>query len=122
MTAPLAASYPFVWTGDFNSHTNNNNAYSILTDTTSATHLEDSYFASPTHVVASNLDPAPAYDYGGSIDHIFYANNHEVAEYTPLDWAVDMYVYGDKQQYASDHWAIVSTIEVKQINQSQFLE
>lgn len=113
-TAPVAAKYPFLWTGDFNSQTNNNNAYSILTNTSAAVHLEDSYFASPTHTIFSNLDPLPAYDYGHSIDHIFYANNHDVASYVPQDWAVDMYVYGDKQQYASDHFAIVSTIDIKQ--------
>jgi len=114
-TAPAAAKYPFLWTGDFNSETSNNNAYSILTNTSAACHLEDSYYASPSHAVLSNLDPLPAYDYGRSIDHIFYANNHEIASYTPVDWTVDMYVYGDKQQYASDHWAIISTIDIKQL-------
>lgn len=114
-TAPVAEHYPFLWTGDFNSKTANNNAYAILTNTSADFHLEDSYFASPTHVVASNLDPLPDYSYDNSIDHIFYANNHKVAAYKPLDWTVDMYVYGEKQQYASDHFAIISTIEVKQL-------
>lgn len=114
-TQPVADKYPFIWVGDFNSHTANNNAYSILTNQTADFHLEDAYFASPTHTIASNQDPAPSYDYNNSIDHIFYANNHQIASYTPTDWTVDMYVYGDKQQYASDHFAIISTIDVKQL-------
>lgn len=114
-TAPLSQKYPFVWVGDFNSKTSNNNAYSILTNETAGVHLVDSYYNSPSHTVATNQDPAPTYDYGQSIDHIFYANNDKVAQYTPLDWTVDMYVYGDEDQYASDHWAIISTIDVKQL-------
>jgi len=96
-TEPLAAKYPFLWVGDFNSETENNNAYSILTNTTSSFHLVDTYFKSPTHKVVSNVDPVPDYNYGHSIDHIFFANNDNVAEYSPLDWSVDMYKYGDKQ-------------------------
>eukprot|EP01038_Epipyxis_sp_PR26KG_P016844 gene16844-23071_t len=112
-TEPLAENYPFIWTGDFNSQTANNNAYSILTNQTASFHLEDSYFASPVHTIANNSNPAPTYSYDHSIDHIFYANNKNVANYSPKDWTVDMYVYGDKNQYASDHWAIISTINVE---------
>jgi len=114
-TAPIAEKYPFLWTGDFNSKTANNNAYAILTNQTAAVHLDDSYYAVDSHVIATNVSPVPAYDYNNAIDHIFYANNYAVASYKPLDWTVDMYVYGDKQQYASDHWAIISTIEVNQL-------
>mmetsp|Transcript_10500 Transcript_10500/g.11321 ORF Transcript_10500/g.11321 Transcript_10500/m.11321 type:complete len:295 (+) Transcript_10500:64-948(+) len=114
-TEPVAAKYPFLWVGDFNSETANNNAYAILTNQTSSFHLEDSYYASPSHAISSNLNPLPEYDYNHSIDHIFYANNKDIASYTPLDWTVDMYVYGEKQQYASDHYAIISTVEIKQL-------
>ena len=115
-TEPLASKYPFVWVGDFNSETANNNAYSILTNQTATFHLDDSYYSSPSHVVASNLSPLPDYSYDKSIDHIFYANNANVAQYSVMDWTVDMYVYGEKQQYASDHWAIISTIDVKALS------
>eukprot|EP01039_Chlorochromonas_danica_P007457 gene7458-8244_t len=114
-TAPLAKEYPVLWTGDFNSKTANNNAYSILTNTSAEVYLQDSYFFSPSHVVASNLSPLPDYDYNESIDHIFFAANPSIASYETKDWTVDMYVYGDKQQYASDHWAIISTINVKHL-------
>lgn len=77
-TAPLAEKYPFVWVGDFNSRTNNNNAYSILTNSSAPFYLDDSYFNSPTHTVAANQTPPPAYDYGDSIDHIFMAHNPQV--------------------------------------------
>ncbi len=117
-TAPIADNFPFLWVGDFNSKTANNNAYSILTNVTADFHLEDSYYNSPTQTVTTNQDPVQAYDYNDSIDHIFYANNHKVATYTPVDWTVDMYMYGTKSDpnalhYASDHYAIISTIDVK---------
>jgi endonuclease/exonuclease/phosphatase family metal-dependent hydrolase len=112
-TSKEVNQFPFIWTGDFNSETANNNAYAILSNQSAAVHLDDSYYKSPTHTVAYNTEAAPEYDYNHSIDHIFFANNFDVASYTPLDWTVDMYVYGEKAQYASDHWAIVSTIEVK---------
>lgn len=67
------------------------------------------------HNVASNLDLVPEYRYEQSIDHIFVANNPTVGSYAVKDFTVDMYVYGDKQQYASDHWAIISTVNIKQI-------
>lgn len=116
-TAPLAEKYPFLWVGDFNSQTANNNAYAILTNASAAFHLTDSYYNSPSHAVQSNLSPLPDYDYNHSIDHIFYAANPSVAAYKPLDWTVDMYVYGDKQQYASDHWAVISTVDVQPLKQ-----
>jgi endonuclease/exonuclease/phosphatase family metal-dependent hydrolase len=112
-TSKEVSKFPFIWTGDFNSKTANNNAYAILTNQTATVHLDDSYFKSPTHNVVYNTETAPEYNYDDSIDHIFFANNYDVASYTALDWTVDMYVYGEKAQYASDHWAIVSTIEVK---------
>lgn len=114
-TAPVASKFPFIWVGDFNSETANNNAYSILTNTSAEFHLEDSYYSSPIHTVASNLEPLPEYDYNHSIDHIFFANNHNIASYKVLDWTVDMFVYGDNQQYASDHWAIISTIDIQKV-------
>lgn len=114
-TSPVAAKYPFIWVGDFNSETANNNAYSILTNQTADFHLDDSYFKSETHTIVTNVDPAPAYDYNHSIDHIFFANNYNVASYAASNWTVDMYKYGEKQQYASDHWAIVCTIDIKQL-------
>lgn len=115
-STPLAARYPLVWVGDFNSKTANNNAYSILTNASAPVHMEDSYYESTTsYQICTNQDPAPAYDYDNSIDHIFHANNEDIASYEVLDWTVDMYVYGEEQQYASDHWAIISTINIKSI-------
>jgi endonuclease/exonuclease/phosphatase family metal-dependent hydrolase len=114
-TSPVAEKYPFVWVGDFNSKTANNNAYAILTNQSASFHLNDSYYSSLSHTIVSNLSPLPEYDYDHSIDHIFYANNDGIASYQPLDWSVDMFVYGDKQQYASDHYAIISTIEIQQL-------
>jgi hypothetical protein len=114
-TAPIAAKYPFIWVGDFNSQTANNNAYSILTNQTAEVHLDDSYYASVDHTIVSNVSPLPDYDYNHSIDHIFVSNNYQIASYKASEWTVDMYKYGSKQQYASDHWAIFCTIDIKQL-------
>lgn len=112
-TAPIADKYPFIWTGDFNSETSNSNAYGILTNESAPFYLEDSYFHSPTHTVVSNEDPIPTYDYNVAIDHIFFPNNFEVAKYVVNSWSVDMFVYGDEKHYASDHFAIISDIEIQ---------
>lgn len=113
MTAPLAAKYPFIWVGDFNSKTANNNAYSILTNQTAEFHLDDTYFESADHTIVTNVAPVPDYSYDNSIDHIFHANNYNLATYNVSGWNVDMYKYGEKQQYASDHFAIFATVDIK---------
>lgn len=110
-SAAPAQQYPMIWTGDFNSHSKTN-AYAILTNTSAPFNLNDSHDISKKFVVETNLEEEPAYDYSRSIDHIFYANVPSVATYEVDQWVVDMYVYGENAQYASDHWAVLADLTI----------
>jgi endonuclease/exonuclease/phosphatase family metal-dependent hydrolase len=106
-----AQQYPMLFTGDWNSHSQTN-AYAILTNTSADFNFNDAHDISQKTFVETNLEEEPAYDYKDAIDHIFYANVPEVATYEVSQWAVDMWIYGENQQYASDHWAIMADITI----------
>jgi len=109
---PYAKTYPIVWVGDYNSNPNSN-AFHILTNSSTPTHFKDTWSAD-IQTVAYNQATQPSYDYNDAIDHILYIDNPSVATYEVLDWTVDMYTYGDRNLYPSDHWAVISTVDIKQ--------
>lgn len=105
-TAPFVSSEPVIVVGDFNSRPNST-AYGLLTgDPRSGFTFDNAFDLTPSYRVVTNQTPAPEYDPDERIDHIFLAG----ADWTVSDWAVDLTVYGTRQRYPSDHFAIAATV------------
>lgn len=108
-TAPFADTLPVVFVGDFNSRPNSK-AYGILTtDTTHGVTFANSYDLAASPGIVTNQDPAPAFDTAERIDHIFVAGDG--VTWTASDWNSDLYVYGAKHRYPSDHFPVTVTLD-----------
>ncbi len=105
-TAPIAEDTPVIVTGDFNTHPGEL-AYGTLT-TASGFHLEDSYDLAEAPTVASNLDPVPAWEPTGRIDHIFAAGEIWRCD----EWVVDLQAYGADSLFPSDHYPVFARLVV----------
>ncbi len=110
-TAPYVAEQPVIVIGDFNSRPNST-AYRLLTE--DATHgfvFQNSFDLAPTRIVTNQV-PAPEFDVADRIDHIFLAGAD--LDWVVDDWAVDMTVYGARDRYPSDHFAIYSEVRYRE--------
>jgi len=107
-TAPLAERLPVLVTGDFNSQPADT-AYRILTEGVAGSgfRLSNTFDMAEQWRVDSNLSPAPDYDTGSRIDHIFVAGD---ASFACPQWSADLHGYGQGGQYPSDHWPINATV------------
>lgn len=101
-TAALAAQWPVIMVGDFNSQPVDA-AYSILTGEFTDTFVLAGDWRSDT-----NLDPKPGYDPTQRIDHMLVAG----APWQASDWTVDQWGYGPDLHETSDHFAISVQVEV----------
>lgn len=107
-TAPFAARLPVILVGDFNSRPTSN-AYRILTaDPSHGVVFLNAYDHAPQRRLVSNQDPVPAFDAASRIDHIFLAGDG--VDWSVSDWAVDLTVYGERNRYPSDHFAIFAEV------------
>jgi endonuclease/exonuclease/phosphatase family metal-dependent hydrolase len=108
-TAPWVKTHPVIFAGDFNSKPDSE-AYSILTtDDSHGFVFQNAFDLAPQKGPISNQDPAPPYDTAERIDHIFLAGDQST--FDVKNWVADLYVYGAKKRYPSDHFAIVSTLD-----------
>jgi endonuclease/exonuclease/phosphatase family metal-dependent hydrolase len=108
-TATWVTTHPVIFAGDFNSKPDSE-AYSILTtDDSHGFVFQNAFDLAPQKGPISNQNPAPAYDTAQRIDHIFLAGDGRT--FDVKDWVADLYVYGPKNRYPSDHFAIVSTLD-----------
>lgn len=107
-TAPWVETHPVIFVGDFNSRPDSK-AYSILaTDSSRGFVFENAYDLAPSPTPISNQEPAPDYDTSERIDHIFVAGEGRTFEVE--SWLADLYVYGAKNRYPSDHFPVVSRL------------
>lgn len=102
-TAPLAAELPTIVVGDFNADPSEA-AYLTLTGGAQpgGFHLTDAFTLATAWRADANRDPAPPYDPAHRIDHVFVAGG----DWACHDWLVDLWVYGDRDLFPSDHWPI----------------
>ncbi|MBK7580488.1 MAG: endonuclease/exonuclease/phosphatase family protein [Myxococcales bacterium] len=108
-TAPFAGTLPVVFVGDFNSRPDSK-AYGILTgDTSHGVVFQDAYDLAPSPGIVENQDPDPTFDDKDRIDHVFLAGDG--VTWSAESWVSDLYVYGAKNRYPSDHFAVVSRID-----------
>jgi endonuclease/exonuclease/phosphatase family metal-dependent hydrolase len=109
-TAGLASELPVVMVGDYNSQPTDL-AYTILTEGVDGAgpRFDDAFVLAADWRAETNLDPAPRYDPGMRIDHIFVAG----APWIASDWVVDQWGYGDAMRYTSDHFAIAIELAVR---------
>jgi len=103
-TPPAAAGRPIVLVGDFNSRPDSA-AYATLTGTDDF-HFDDAFALAPEWTMATNQEPAPAYDIGTRIDHVLVAG----AAWQVERWVVDTWTYGPNDRYVSDHFAIAADL------------
>jgi len=108
--APHAGSMPVIVTGDFNSQPDDE-AYEILTEGVDGAgfKLTNSFDLAADWSAITNQDPEPGYDFAECIDHIFVAGENTAWECS--QWTVDQYVYGQEDEYPSDHRAISAVLE-----------
>lgn len=108
-TAPWVETHPVIFAGDFNSKPDST-AYSILTtDDSHGFVFENAFDLAAEKGAISNQEPAPDYDTSERIDHVFLAGDGRT--FDVHDWVADQYVYGPKDRYPSDHFAIVTTLD-----------
>ena len=126
-TEDLASEKPFFWTCDCNSHYDTN-AFAILTNETASTYLVETWdLSEATQVVVGEGQNTPDYDHHESIDHIFLAQTETYKPTLSVSSSfVDMVKYPCLQRmgsfckdeemaegiYASDHYAIVTDLEL----------
>ena len=103
-TEPWLDRMPAVLLGDFNS-TPSAAAYATLTAA-----FDDAQALADEWHVDSNQSPAPAYDLGERIDHVFLGAAAGKDEWQVTSWAADLSVYGALDRYPSDHWPIVAEL------------
>jgi endonuclease/exonuclease/phosphatase family metal-dependent hydrolase len=105
--ASFAAQMPVIFVGDLNSRPESK-AYTILATGRDGVKLTDTYTQVAQPKVLGNQTQAPHYNAPSRIDHIFVGG---LGKWTVSDWAVDMFVYGPRNRYPSDHWAISAQVE-----------
>ncbi len=105
---PWAEGYPLVLVGDFNSKPDSV-AYSTLTQGVDGKgfHFLNAFDLAETWSAVANLEPPPSYDPDHRIDHIFMAGT---PTWGCAWWKVDQFVYGEKDQYPSDHFAMAASL------------
>ena len=107
-TAPWARKMPVMVTGDFNSQPDDQ-AYKTLVGGIGGKGFKlvnvSDLVSSPG--IVTNKSPKPEYDMNGRIDHLFVAGG----SWRCSRWVADLYAYGPKSLYPSDHFPIVATCE-----------
>ncbi len=106
--APWAEKMPCIVVGDFNSKPDSK-AYKTLSEGRDGQGFKLSNAFDLIHEwkMKTNQMPAPEYLPPNRIDHIWLAGK---ADFTVLEWTVDLYVYGAQKRYPSDHKAIIAKI------------
>lgn len=110
-TLPFVKTHPVIFAGDFNSMPDSE-AYQILTGKrgdhgfafTEVEALADDWS------VITNRKPAPEYDRAMRIDHIFLAGAD--VDWRAASWHPDMTSYGPLDLYPSDHFPIVTRLDI----------
>ncbi len=108
-TAPFAAALPVVFVGDFNSRPNSEAYKTLSTDASHGFVFQNAYDLAPNPGVIENQDPDPVYDPADRIDHVLVAGAG--VSWSATSWAADLKVYGSKNRYPSDHFAIATTLD-----------
>lgn len=110
-TEPWAKRMPAIVVGDFNTD-RGEAGYYILTNGIGGEgfHFIDTFDIAQSWYIETNQSPIPEYDPLQKIDHIFLSEG--TTQWRVPRWAVDMYVYGEKNRYPSDHYPIISEIEI----------
>ena len=123
-TEPWAKKMPVIMTGDYNSRTFDP-AYLTLVDgidgidgidgeNSQGFSFINAFDVSETWRIDTNQDSVPDYDVPGRIDHVFLHPGPDASEeWVCEDWLVDMHVYGEKDRYPSDHYAIQAQCSLK---------
>ena len=106
-TALFARELPVIVVGDFNSRPNST-AYGLLTEDPAAEVTFENAFDLAGCRLETNRVPAPDYDLGDRIDHIFLAGDG--VTWSARDWVVDLTSYGANDRYPSDHFPVVATV------------
>lgn len=103
------AQHPFIFTGDFNTHPGDE-GYANLVEGVPGHDwtFTNTFDIAEEWEIVTNLDPVPAYDVDDRIDHILTAGG----AFSCSRWRVDLTVYGDKDRYPSDHFAMSATIRL----------
>ncbi len=103
--APWALDAPVVLLGDFNSKPDTE-AYRLLTEGG----LVNTQELAERWLVDTNESPAPSYDLGDRIDHIFVSGE----DFSVSEWRVDIHQYQSGPsaplRYASDHFPMVAKL------------
>lgn len=108
-TAAFAATLPVVFVGDFNSQPADEAYATLTTDDSHGFVFENAYDLAPNPGIVENQDPDPVYDPADRIDHVFVAGAG--VAWSATSWTADLQVYGQKQRYPSDHFAIATTLD-----------
>jgi len=108
-TAPFAETLPVVFVGDFNSQPSDAAYQTLTTDESHGFAFQNAYDLAPSPGIVENQDPDPSYDPASRIDHVFVAGAG--VAWSATSWAADLYAYGEKQRYPSDHFAIATTLD-----------
>lgn len=106
---PLAATYPVIFVGDFNSEPTTD-AYGRLEHGTDGTgfHMTNAHDLVTTTSIDTNQTPVPAYDFNNCIDHVWLAGTG--VTWASPSWTVDLTVYGAQKLYPSDHRPVISKL------------
>lgn len=110
-TAPHAADLPVVVVGDFNSKPDDPAFQTLVggSGEPGGVRFVDSQAIADTWRIDMNQDPAPEYDLGERIDHIFLAGGG--VTWKVSEWVVDLHLYGPNERYPSDHRAMVARLD-----------
>ncbi|MCC6668948.1 MAG: endonuclease/exonuclease/phosphatase family protein [Polyangiaceae bacterium] len=108
-TAPFAAELPVVFVGDFNSQPSDPAYKTLTTDASHGFVFQNAYDLAQKPGIVENQDPDPSFDPADRIDHVFVAGAG--VPWTSSSWAADLFVYGAKKRYPSDHFAVVTTLD-----------
>lgn len=122
MSAPLFLEYmekladelPVIITGDFNSKPDRE-AYHILTEGVSTSGIEEpfrlinAFDIAPHNEVSAGEDETRTYGTEHRIDHIFLAGGDFICQ----RWIVDTHTYGDDKKDPSDHFPIISYLNMR---------
>lgn len=106
-TLPFVGDTPVIVVGDFNSRPDSV-AYHALTDDSGGFAFENAFDLTSWRIV-TNQTPAPEYEVGDRIDHIFLAG--EGVSWTASDWLADLTVYGANDRYPSDHFPVFAVVD-----------
>ena len=106
-----ASTLPVILVGDFNSKPDTT-AYATLVNGVDGQGfaLKDAYPLALSHEVLHNQAQDPLYDPAQRIDHIFLGGP---SPWHVSRWRVDLFQYGARQRYPSDHFAISAALSLE---------